>query len=155
MTVNCYSLNVTKDASTSFKRTYQWTIDKTGDQTDLALDVGETATVNYNVVLDATFTDGDWAAAGNISISNPAPMAATINGVSDIVSADIAATVNCGVSFPYSLSAGGTLQCTYTASLPDTSGRTNTATAVLQNTPSGTTGFSGSAGVDFSGAVND
>ena len=152
VTVNCYSLNVTKDASTSFKRTYKWTIDKTGDQTDLTLDAGETATVNYNVVLNATFTDGDWAAAGNISISNPAPMAATINGVTDLLSGDIAATVNCGVSFPYSLSAGGKLQCTYVANLPDKSGRTNTATAVLQNIPSGTTGFSGSAGVDFATA---
>jgi hypothetical protein len=51
VTVNCYSLNVTKDASTSFKRTYHWTIDKTGNQTDLALDAGDTATVNYNVLL--------------------------------------------------------------------------------------------------------
>jgi hypothetical protein len=152
VTVNCYSLNVTKDASTSFKRTYHWTIDKTGDQTDLALDIGETATVNYNVALDATFTDSDWAASGNISISNPAPMAATINGVSDIVSADIAAPVNCGVTFPYTLAAGGTLQCTYIANLPDASARTNTATATLQNVPSGTTGFSGSAGLDFAAA---
>jgi hypothetical protein len=153
VTVNCYSLNVTKDASTFFKRTYQWTIDKTGDQTDLTLDAGETATVNYDVVLGATFTDGDWAVAGNISISNPAPMAATIVGVNDIVSPDIAATVNCSVSFPYTLIAGSTLECTYTANLPDTSARTNTATAVLQNIPSGTTSFSGSANVDFGGAV--
>jgi hypothetical protein len=86
-------------------------------------------------------------------VHNPALVAATIKGVSDVVSTDIVSTVTCGVTFPYTLNAGGTLQCTYTASLPDSSGRTNTATAVLQNIPSGTTSFSGSASVDFGGAV--
>jgi hypothetical protein len=85
-----------------------------------------------------------------------------LNSVSDVVSPDIAATVDCDVSFPYSLAAGGRLTCTYSASLPDASSRTNTATATLQNydydyemnaTPGGTTDFSGTAAVDFSTAT--
>ena len=58
--------------------------------------------------------------------------------------------------------AGGTLQCTYSASLPDGTDRTNTATATLQNndydsagvgTPSGTTDSSGTANVSFANAT--
>ncbi len=162
VTVNCYALEVTKDAQTSFKRTYHWTIDKWADQSALTLALGQQFLVNYSVKVDATYTDSDWAVSGNISVYNPAPMAAKINSVSDMVSPDIAATVDCGVSFPYLLAAGGTLACTYSASLPDASGRTNTATATLQNydydyqmnaTPDGTTDFSGTASVDFSNAT--
>jgi hypothetical protein len=86
---------------------------------------------------------------------HPAPIAATINNVSDVVSGVGAAAVNCGVSFPYTLAAGGTLNCTYSAALPNADSRTNTATATLQNTPSGTTDFSGSANVSFSDTPNE
>ena len=151
VTVNCYALQVTKDASTSFKRTYHWSIDKSADQSSLTLALNQSFLVNYSVVVNTTgSTDSDWAVSGNIAVYNPAPIAATLNNVSDVVSGSIGATVNCGVSFPYTLAAGGTLTCTYTASLPDASSRTNTATATLQNSPSGTTDFSGSAAVDFS-----
>jgi hypothetical protein len=162
VTVNCYALAVTKDASTSFTRTYGWTIDKSADQSALTLATGEQFLVNYSVTVDATYTDSDWAVSGNIAVNNPAPMAATINSLADVVSPDIAATVDCGASFPYSLAAEGTLNCTYSADLPDASSRTNTATATLQNyaygsgmnaTPDGTTDFSGTADVDFSSAT--
>jgi hypothetical protein len=158
VTVSVYSLDVSKDADTSFNRYWTWTIDKTGDQTELTLSVGQQFLVNYSVTVDATSTDDDWAVNGTISVMNPAPMAATINSVSDVVSDVGAASVDCGVSFPYSLAAGGTLNCTYSADLPDASSRTNTATATLQNyaydyqlnaTPDGTTDFSGTAGVAF------
>jgi hypothetical protein len=75
------------------------------------------------------------------------------------VSPDIVATVDCGVSFPYTLAAGDTLDCEYSADLPDNADRTNTATATLQNhsydeegtaTESGTTDFTGTADVTFS-----
>jgi hypothetical protein len=159
VTVNCYALEVTKDATTSFTRTWEWTIDKSADQTDLLLSEGQLFTVNYEVTVDATSTDGGFAVSGNISVDNPAPIGAVINNVSDVVSPNIAAAVDCGVTFPYTLAAGGTLNCTYSAALPDDTDRINTATATLQNhdydsegvgTPNGTTDFSGSANVAFS-----
>ena len=154
VTVNCYVLQVTKDARTSFKRTYNWNIDKSADQSSLTLALNQSFLVNYSVVVNVTgSTDSDWAVSGNISVYNPAPISALLNNVSDVVSGAGAASVNCGVSFPYTLAAGGTLTCTYNASLPDASSRTNTATATLQNSPSGTTDFSGSAAVDFSNAT--
>lgn len=72
------------------------------------------------------------------------------------------ASVACGVTFPYTLAAGGTLNCTYSLSLPDATDRTNTTTATLQNysydkdlvgTPNGTTDFTGTAAVSFSAAT--
>jgi hypothetical protein len=111
--------------------------------------------------VDAIFADSAWAVAGDIDIYNPAPIAATINGVADLVSPDIAANVECDVTFPYDLAAGDTLECSYSADLPDADDRINTATATLQNydydsegvaTASGTTDFSGSANVDFANA---
>jgi hypothetical protein len=153
VTVNCYQLTVTKAAYTSFTRTWSWTIDKSADQTALTLSVGQQFLVNYSVKVDATSADSNWGVTGNISVHNPAPIAATLNGVSDVISGVGAATVSCNVSFPYVLAADDTLNCTYGASLPDASSRTNTATATLQNTPSGTTDFSGSAAVDFANAA--
>ena len=161
VTVNCYALEVKKDASTSFKRTYNWTIDKIGDQSALTLATGEQFPVNYEVKVAATYTDSDWAVSGNIYINNPAPMDAQLTDVSDIVSPDISADVDCpSLTVP----AGGALTCTYSACLLDASTRTNTATATLQNydvdyldgkTLSGTTDFSGMADVDFGNATKN
>ncbi|RIK46707.1 MAG: hypothetical protein DCC57_15200 [Chloroflexi bacterium] len=151
--VNCYALAVTKDAATSLTRTWTWTIAKAADQPELTLAVGQSFLVNYDVTVSATSADSAWAVSGNIAVYNPAPIAATINGVADVVSPGITAAVNCGVTFPYALPAGETLECSYSAALPNADSRTNTATATLQNTPSGTTGFSGSADVSFANAT--
>ena len=153
VTVNCYALSVTKDAATAFKRTYDWTVDKSADQSALTLAVGQSFLVNYSVLVSATYTDSDWGVSGTITVHNPAPMAATLHSVSDAVSDVGAATVSCGVTFPHSLAAGSDLACTYEAALPNASTRANTATATLLNTPSGTTDFTGTASVDFSGAT--
>ncbi len=163
VTVNCYALGVSKTANTSLTRTYTWNITKSADQTSLILAIGQTFTVNYTVVVDVSgHTDSNWAASGQITVHNPAPIAATINSVSDVVSGLGPITVNCPVNFPYSLAANSDLVCSYTTSLPDASSRTNTGTATLQNysyasdgtaTPGGTTDFSGQENIDFSGAA--
>lgn len=165
VTVNRYALDVTKTANTSFTRTYAWTIGKSADQSSLTLALNQVfGPVNYLVTVPApTPTDSDWAVSGTITVHNPAPIPATINGISDLVSPDIAATVDFGsVTFPYTLAAGGTLTGTYSTNLPNATSRTNTATATLQNyaysytgdpTDLGTTDFTGTAAVDFTSAM--
>jgi hypothetical protein len=164
VTVNCYALKVEKTANTSYTRTYNWMISKEADQTSLTLSTGQIfGPVNYIVTANATYTDSDWAANGNITITNPSPtIPATINSLADVITTGINANVNCNVTFPYSLPANGTLQCSYTASLPDATTRTNKAIATLQNynydpqknpTPNGTTNFYGEALIDFSSAT--
>jgi hypothetical protein len=161
--VACHDLAVSKDAHTALTRTWNWTIDKSVVPAAWHLFKGDSGTSRYTVAVDKTgYIDSGWAVTGDIQVYNPAPMAAQINAVNDIVSPDMAAVVDCKVTFPYSLAAGETLSCSYSASLPDDASRTNTASAALQNhaydkegvgTPTGTTHFSGSAAVNFAAAV--
>jgi flagellar basal body rod protein FlgG len=142
VTVHCYAPVVSKDAETSFTRTWNWTIDKSADQTELLLSSGQLFQVNYEVMVDATYTDSDWAVAGTITVQNPNPEAAMTVSLADVVSPDIAATLDCGGSLM--VPAGGSATCDYGADLPDGSDRTNTATATLNGID-----FSGSADVIF------
>ena len=160
--INCYELTVSKDASTSFTKTYTWTIDKSADKSKVTLEVGKDAPVNYSVKVDKTSQNSDFAVSGKITVDNPAPIPAEINTVSDVVSPAINAQVDCGQSFPITVAANDSLTCSYSASLPDKTARTNTATAALQNydydssggkTANGTTNFSGTAAVDFTNAT--
>jgi hypothetical protein len=165
VTVECYNISVSKDATTTFTRTYQWQIDKTSDCTDLELAIGEVydhCTYDVTVDLDSTtpYVDSDWAVSGDITVSNVGnPIPATINSVSDAISGVGTASVDCGVTFPYEIAAGGSLNCTYSSDLPDAGSRTNTATATQQlynydqdlvATSAGTSDESGNADVLFS-----
>ena len=169
VTVNCHELTVTKDASTSYTRTFNWTIDKSVTPDTWDLFTGETGTSDWTVSVDQTdYTDSDWAVSGNITVHNDTPIDATINGVGDVLATDGAATVDCGVTYPYTLAAGAHLDCTYSMDLPDANDQLNTATATRQNhdyasdgTPSddGTADITGTADVEFGSAtvtnVND
>jgi len=126
--------------------------------------VGQEFLVNYEVTVNATSEDSDHAVSGKITVHNPAPIDATLNSVSDVISGAGAADVDCGVTFPHTLAAGETLECSYSAVLPDGAQRTNTATATLQNydydsagqgTADNTTDFNGTADVDPNNATVD
>ena len=157
VTVSCNELEVTKTAGTHYTRTWDWDIDKTADPTEVSLAPGETAEIEYQVKVSADFTDSAWGASGDIAVHNPATIpAGQLGGRRD--DRRLTADVTCGVTFPYTLAAGGTLNCTYSRALPNGTARTNTATATLQNysysstlvpTPSGTTNFTGTAHVVF------
>lgn len=126
-----YKLTVSKTAVPEYTRTYDWTIDKVGDKTALELSVGQTFTVNYAVTVGATFTDSDWKVTGTIIIFNNTPLEAVITSISDVADG-VTATVDC--SLPYTLAAGATLNCTYTANLTGAINGTNTVT-VVTSTP--------------------
>jgi hypothetical protein len=131
-----------------------------------------TVTVNCNVLQvskDATTSltrtngvDADWTVSGTIKTDNTAPVPALIDNISDVISPSIAASVDCGEQFPYTIPSGQSLLCSYAASLPDGASRINTATVNLQNqvfsfdgsaAPSGLTPFSATASVDFGQAT--
>lgn len=154
--VDCYRPTVTKTAGTSFSRTFDWSLVKSADQTNLTLSEGQQFQVNYLVEIGADPVDSDWAAHGEIRVSNPNPSrAAQLVAVSDVMSPNLGASVSCPALI---VPAGGSLVCTYNGSLPDASPRTNTATATLQNFafaadgspfPLGTSDYSGTAPVTF------
>jgi len=147
------ALEVSKTAETTYDRDWDWTIEKTGDQSSLTLSPGQTFIVNYDVTVDASYEDSNWAVSGTIAVYNPNSSAsATITSVSDEISDGIVADVVCGVTFPYALAAKQTLNCTYSADLPDGSDRTNTATA---STSGKVPGGSGEADVTFGDPTNE
>jgi len=160
--VNCYSLTVSKTASPSLLRTFPWTITKTANPATWTLFNGDDGTSAYQIVATKGAAEtGGFAVNGNITINNPAPLSATLTSVTDVITVGLTATVNCPGAFPQVLAAGGTLTCTYSRSLPDSTTRTNTATAnrrifsyASNGTPTagGTTDYSGTAPVNFAGA---
>jgi len=160
-----YALSVTKTAVTSFTRTFPWTIQKSASPATWDLFRGDSGTSNYNVaVTKGAGTDSDWAVNGQINIKNQTPFSVLLTTVTDTVSdplAPISGTVTCPGGLPQTLPPNSTLNCTYTADLPNGSTRLNTARAVSGRgaaTPPVGDGV-GTATVDFAGAninkVND
>ena len=149
VTITCHELTVTKDATPTFDRDWTWTIDKNADATDITINADESATINYEVDVSATHLDSGWAVSGTITITNPAPIAATGVSVSDDVGG-IAATVDCsgdpGIQTSVDVAANSFATCSYSATLPDATTRTNTATATLSGED-----YEGTAQVDFTG----
>ncbi|MBW2525713.1 MAG: hypothetical protein JRI23_16135 [Deltaproteobacteria bacterium] len=144
-----YEVDVTKTADTSYDRTYDWAIEKTGGTDSLLLSEGQTYNMDYAVTATVTgHTDSNYAVSGTIRVFNPAPMDATVTGVTDELDGT-PIPVDCGVTFPVVLAPGEELLCTYESALADGTNRTNVAHAT-------TTGIvgpdSGSAAVDFSAA---
>ena len=135
VTVNCYTLSVSKTAAPKWRKTWTWNVEKTISPTadSITLAENEPYVVQYTVTPSATSAIDSVRIDGTIAVSNTSPIDATINSVSDMLSVSGAATVSCGVTFPYTLvKTNGTLNCTYTKVLSDTVSQTNTATAVRQ-----------------------
>jgi hypothetical protein len=145
-----YEVKVEKTAETSFTRSYGWTLEKSADTSELLLATGQQYLVSYTVTASlGGYTDSDFAVAGTIVVTNPAPEPATVEAVVDVLDGAVALPVDCGVAFPVQLAPGAELVCTYGSDLADASSHLNVATAL-------TSGFvgpgSGSAAVDFGAA---
>lgn len=154
-------VDVQKTVETSVTRTFTWDVTKSSDPSTLDLFSGDDGTTEYTVDVDRTgFTESDWSVSGQITITNPGDVDAVVLSVADTLSPDIAATVDCGVTFPHTITSnGGSLTCDYgPEDLPSGDMRTNTATVVLDDP--GTEGdqpgavFTDDEDVDFSSPDN-
>jgi hypothetical protein len=149
-------LVISKDAETTYDRTWTWDIEKNLEVAiPLEFGEGDLLSVDYSVVVSAESEDHDFAVSGKITILNPAAfgLAATIEAVEDVITpGDIAATVDCGVTFPYELASGGTLECDYDADLPNADTRLNTATVT---TSGPVAGGDATADVEFGDPTNE
>ncbi len=132
-------LEVTKTASTTFDRTISWEIDKNVDVATHNLSLGESGISEYRITIDKTVVDSNYGVTGTITIHNPALVSATITDVTDVMEGVGSVTVDCPVSFPYSLTTGNNLICTYSSDLPDTTNRTNTVTVTTSGDVEGDT----------------
>jgi len=158
-TVNiaCFIPEVTKTATTTFTKSWDWTILKeAGDNPGAPLDdgklnlaVGQTYSFNYKVTVGIKSgwpQDGEWKVSGMINVANPAPpgTGVKIKSVTDEISSapvvqpsvsnctvDAAAVATPTAATPYVLDGGKTLICEYgPTDLQDGTTRMNTATAV-------------------------
>src|SRR5205823_11134371 len=65
-------LTVTKTATASFTRKYNWSINKSVDGDATVVQAQTTKTFNYLVTAQETgFNDSDWAVRGTITVTNP------------------------------------------------------------------------------------
>lgn len=156
--VYCLALTVSKTAATSLTRTYKWLIDKSVSPATWNLFNGDQGTSTYGVTVTPNgSTDNAWGVNGNITITNPNTVPVYLTGVSDVMTGSISGAVSCpGTSFPsaYTLAASASLVCTYSATLPNGTNRTNTASVVAKPTVSGATKtFTADASVDFTGVT--
>jgi len=106
-------LDVEKTAETSFTRTYHWSLKKSVTPEAFELcEEGETVVAKYKVEVDKTgYTDGMWAVTGKIKITNNSPLNANITEIKDVIDG-VTATIS-GVTLPYVLPAGKSIECTY------------------------------------------
>jgi hypothetical protein len=144
----CYrpGLVVSKTAFPEWTRTWTWGIEKSADPAGpVFLASGEVATVTYDVVVSAT-SSLKFSVSGMITITNPTGVAASITSVTDIMTDDIAAVVDCALGdFPIALAAGASTTCSYFAELPNADSRVNTV--VVEST--GVMGGTATADVVF------
>lgn len=150
--VTCYQLGVGATSGTSATRTYSWTIAKAASVPTLTLSPGGSSSVGYTVTLGSSSVVGGWSASGTITVSDPAPVAATLASISASSSSG-AATAQCPM---LTVPAGGSITCTWTLTLASGSSDTLTVTASLADASAFTAGsYQGTAPIDTSTAQID
>ncbi|MCB0148525.1 MAG: hypothetical protein KDE01_12840, partial [Caldilineaceae bacterium] len=150
VTLTCYRPLVSKDATTSYTRTFDWTVSKVVAPSRLDLFDGETATVTYTIdVVKLPGADSAFSVAGVISITNPHPTQPATFAVADVLPGGLDATVDCGSgATSVTVGAVATATCKYSATPTAFISGTNVATATMQ-TDAGPRSYTGEAAVSF------
>ncbi len=145
--VDVYSLVVSKTVDkTEFTRTYTWSIAGQDPTVEVKVPAGQASgDQTYQVKVHVDSVDSAWAASGTITIHNPAPIDATITGVSDVMGDGAQVTLTDAPAFPAPLAAGKDLVIHWTATLGSGSPMINTATVTIDTKAE----FSGYADVNF------
>lgn len=124
---------ISKTATTTFTRSWDWSIDKSVDQPNLWLDFWQPGTVNYAVNVDGTAADSNWAVSGIITVTNPSTTEALTVTLTDVITGGLNATItadaDCNLSgSTLTVPINSVATCPYARALPDSTNRTNTAT---------------------------
>ena len=157
-TLNRPFVTVTKTATPSFTRRFNWQIAKSVNPTDITLFDGQsqnaTWTVNVTPGVPA-FTDSDGSVSGTITIANPSGAAVSILSIVDQIDGAQNVTLNCpNGTGPLSLANGATYVCTYSTPASVTAGvHENVATVGIDaGADVDPSTFKGSAQFDFASA---
>jgi hypothetical protein len=118
------TLSATADVTSGWSMIYNWTIDKSADQSELALTTGQQFLVNYSILIDATYTEDAWV-EGDVCVTNGGAEAtenlaieAVLSDVSEGPPGDVLATVAIDVSAIPVLNPGETGCYTYHIEIP-------------------------------------
>lgn len=106
-------LIVVKTVNCGKETAWNWSIEKSADQSSVTLSEGQILTVNYTVDVDATSLSSNWYVDGTITVFNSTAAAITINSVSDDLAPVSCTLFGSPVSFPMSLGGGILMNCTY------------------------------------------
>ncbi len=146
-------LEISKTAVPSIDEGYRWEITKSVSPAEWNLFMGDSGTSEYTIEVDRVLDTTSYSVTGVITVYNPNNgVSAMIESVSDVITGGVVPSLDCGVTFPYELVAGDTLECSYSSALPDSSARLNTATV---ETSGMVAGGSAEAGISFAGVVPD
>jgi hypothetical protein len=127
VTVTCYlpALKVEKTAAGTYDRTITWELKKTVEPGALTGFAGQKAgSVTWKVEATKEETLGSYQVVGKIKITNPAAVDQAFT-VGDVLDDGTPAAVSCPAN---TVPAGGTLECTYTASPSGATATENKAT---------------------------
>jgi hypothetical protein len=146
-TVNCAIPDIQKTAPATYDLEWTWTIDKDSDRSDNATDMGELTlsssqmlTVNYTATVNASSAPVNIGLTGTIDITNTSGSRdLDIVSLVDVLPDAVDLTVTCPDTYKsddagleYSIPHSTTMQCEYTAGLPNLNPRNNTATMTQQ-----------------------
>ena len=154
-------LLVSKTADTQIKKTYSWSIVKKekDDKTQLNGQVdGAAGTANYEVAVTKDLVSTEYSVSGVITVKNDSTTNLVAVTVTDTLpdATDLVLALPCTGAF--ALAAGATIDCAYSANLPNADPRINTAQvdagseAVADGTATAGVGFDGDTPVTL---VND
>jgi hypothetical protein len=143
------SLTATKTAAGTYDRAIAWTLAKSVTPAAHTGTAGQTAgSSTWTVTATKSETLGNYRVAGQITVGNPTLVPVTFS-VADQLNDGTVAAVTCP---GYTVAAGGSVACTYTASPANGSATLNTAT-VLVVSPAGVQGTTATAPVSFAANV--
>ena len=143
-------LLVSKTAETQVKKTFSWSITKKekDGKTQLNGQVdGAAGTANYEVAVTKELVSTEYSVSGVITVKNDSPTNLVAVTVTDTLpgATDLVLGLPCTGAF--ALAAGATVNCSYTATLPNADARVNTAQAASGS--ASVADGSGTAGVGF------
>ena len=143
-------LLVSKTAETHIKKTYDWSIAKKekDGKTQLNGQVdGPAGTANYEIEVTKELVSTEYSVSGVITVKNDSTTNLVAATVTDTLpgATDLVLALPCTGAF--ALAAGATIECSYTAKLPNADARINTA--VADSGSDAVADGSGTAGVAF------
>ncbi|MCB0048939.1 MAG: DUF11 domain-containing protein, partial [Caldilinea sp.] len=140
------NVTISKTVDESYTRTFTWTIEKTVSPEEIYIFDGDRASATYAVsVTKDAGNDTDYAIAGQVTFANTSSYPVILQAPVDRLANGIEISLQCGVTFPYTLNPGASFVCNYSQLL---SRGLDTTNLVTVTSTSGTT-FTGSAPVDF------